>query len=140
VRGPQGCRASGAVRFLTPTRALIQLSFRYLSDDHFWFTFFHEAGHILLHEKGRLFVEGVATNTPREESEANQFAVDTLIPQELRKEFSNLRAHTFEVIRFASKAGISPGIVVGQLQHLQIIPPNRLNRLKRRFSWENEND
>jgi plasmid maintenance system antidote protein VapI len=49
VRTPNGCPASGATRFLSREKALIMLSFRYLTDDHFWFTFFHEAGHLLLH-------------------------------------------------------------------------------------------
>jgi HTH-type transcriptional regulator/antitoxin HigA len=43
VRAPTGCRASGATRFVAPGKAMIVLSFRYRSDDHFWFTFFHES-------------------------------------------------------------------------------------------------
>jgi HTH-type transcriptional regulator/antitoxin HigA len=64
VRAPAGCRASGATRFLSPSKALLQLSFRHLSDDQFWFTFFHEAGHLLLHGMDGFFVEGIgAPNT-----------------------------------------------------------------------------
>ena len=44
-------RVDGVARWLTPTRALIQLSARYLRDDILWFTFFHEAAHLLLHAK-----------------------------------------------------------------------------------------
>jgi len=40
LRAPSGCRASGATRFLSSTKAMIVLSFRYLSDDQFWFSFF----------------------------------------------------------------------------------------------------
>lgn len=58
VRAPKGCRASGAARFVSPGKGLIQLSFRYLTDNHFWFTFFHEAGHLILHGDTRLFLEG----------------------------------------------------------------------------------
>src|SRR5207248_634028 len=39
LRAPKKCRASGASRFLSPGRPLLMLSFRYLSDDHLWFTF-----------------------------------------------------------------------------------------------------
>ncbi len=46
----------GATRWLSPGRALIQLSLRYKTDDHLWFTFFHEAAHILLHNKRDVFV------------------------------------------------------------------------------------
>ena len=37
---------------------MIILSFRYLSDDHFWFTFFHEIGHLLLHKEDLTFIDG----------------------------------------------------------------------------------
>jgi hypothetical protein len=44
---------------ISPNKAMVILSFRYLSDDHFWFTFFHEIAHLLLHNasltlRGRL--------------------------------------------------------------------------------------
>ncbi len=49
---------SGAARWLSPRKALIQLSLRHMSDDHLWFSFFHEAAHLLLHSKKNIFVEG----------------------------------------------------------------------------------
>lgn len=138
VRAPNGCRASGAARFLSPERALIQLSFRYLSDDQFWFTFFHEAGHLVLHGNQKLFVDGLDGAAEREENEANQFAEKVLIPPEFQASLLRLRSSTSrEIIRFAQRTGISPGIVVGQLQHHGKISRDRLNGLKRRFQWSN---
>ena len=49
-------RVSDATRWLAPNKALIQLSLRYKTDDHLWFTFFHGAGHILLHGKREMFL------------------------------------------------------------------------------------
>lgn len=49
----QGARASGAARWLNPRKAIIQLSLRYHWEDHFWFSFFHEASHILRHPEER---------------------------------------------------------------------------------------
>jgi HTH-type transcriptional regulator / antitoxin HigA len=138
VRAPAGCRASGATRFLSLSKALLLLSFRYLSDDHFWFTFFHEAGHLLLHGKKVLFLEGAGMSSTREEEEANDFAARTLVPPEFRAALFRLRADGREVIRFARQIGVSPGIVVGQLQHLKRIRRNQLNNLKRRYSWGDE--
>ena len=135
IRAPTGCRASGATRFLQETRALLLLSFRYLSDDQFWFTFFHEAGHLLLHGKDALFLEGSATELSPEEREANDFAAQILIPPEFQERLLALEPNAREVIRFARIVGIAPGIVVGQLQYLGRIRPNQLNSLKRRFSW-----
>jgi HTH-type transcriptional regulator/antitoxin HigA len=136
LRAPAGCRASGATRFMSPEKALLLLSFRYLSDDHFWFTFFHEAGHLLLHNKKALFLEDDDTALTKEEEAANRFAADVLIPQKFKKTLLNLSVNGFEVIRFAKLVGVSPGIIVGQLQHYGRFTHRQLNNLKRRFVWK----
>jgi HTH-type transcriptional regulator / antitoxin HigA len=135
VRAPNGCRASGATKFLSDDKALLLFSFRYLSDDQFWFTFFHEAGHLLLHGRDSLFLEGLDAESEVKEREANEFAERILIPDQWRGSFGALRAETRAIIRFAQQVGISPGIVVGQLQHYERIPRNHFNGLKRRFQW-----
>jgi HTH-type transcriptional regulator/antitoxin HigA len=136
VRGPSGCRASGATRFVSPEKALLLLSFRYLSDDHFWFTFFHEAGHLLLHGQRGFFVEVEGAPSTTEELQANEFAANILIPSEIRPALLRLPRDAREVIRFAQKIGVSPGIVVGQMQYYKRITYAQLNTLKRRFTWE----
>ncbi len=138
VRAPTGCRASGATRFLSPSKALLLLSFRYLSDDHFWFTFFHEAGHLLLHGKKALFLEGADMASNKEEEEANEFAAHVLVPPQFHRRLLNLPVDGLEVIKFARLVGVSPGIIVGQLQHLGRFKPRQLNNLKRRFAWRKD--
>jgi plasmid maintenance system antidote protein VapI len=138
LRPPTGCRASGATRFLSPSKALLLLSFRYLSDDHFWFTFFHEAGHLLLHSKSALFLEGAGRVSTTEEEEANEFAAHTLIPPQFQTDMLNLPVDGRKVMRFARHVGVSPGIVVGQLQHYGRFTQRQLNNLKTRFTWNND--
>ncbi len=136
ARAPMGCRASGATRFLSPSKALLLLSFRYLSDDHFWFTFFHEAGHLILHSQKALFLEGEGMDATQEEDEANNFSASILIPKDMEAYLAQDRLTAMEVIRIARMIGVSPGIVVGQLQHRGALRRNQLNSLKRRFSWD----
>ena len=128
--------ASGATLFLSDKRALLLLSFRYLSDDQFWFTFFHEAAHLILHSKESIFLEGATTMATKEEVEASDFAAKVLVPPEFDSAMMALPAHAIPVMRFAKKLGVSPGIVVGQLQHRRRLRREQLNNLKRRFSWE----
>jgi HTH-type transcriptional regulator/antitoxin HigA len=52
-----GVRAYGVSRWLHSSKALIQLSLRGKTDDHLWFTFYHEAGHVVKHGKRAVFVE-----------------------------------------------------------------------------------
>lgn len=133
LQAPFYCKASGATRFISPNKAMLLLSYRYFLDDHFWFTFFHEAGHILLHNKNSLFVDEDTSSHVKEEEEANDFAANILIPSQYRQEFLRLKANKREVIRFARQIGISRGIVVGQLQHLGILKRSELNGLKINF-------
>jgi HTH-type transcriptional regulator/antitoxin HigA len=142
IRAPSGCTASGATRFLTPNKAIVLLSFRYLSDDHFWFTFFHELGHLLLHKDNLTFIDGFAF-VDREESvsnqmekEANDFSARVLIPENRRDELMDLKPNRDSIIRFAYSVGVSAGIVVGQLQHHNVLKPHQMNFLKRRFDWQ----
>ena len=135
LRAPKKCRASGVSRFLTPTRPLLMLSFRYLSDDHFWFAFFHEAGHLLLHGESSIFLEGEGRLSTVEEEEANTFAANTLIPVEYHDELLNLPANGVAIMRFARRVGVSPGIVVGQLQKRGILRWNQFRNLKRPYTW-----
>ena len=69
------------------------------------------------------------------EREANDFAADALVPPEYRNALLALPRDSREVIRFARKIGVAPGIVVGQLQHFKKLTHRQLNTLKRRFQW-----
>ncbi|MDI4666579.1 HigA family addiction module antidote protein [Xanthobacter autotrophicus] len=128
----------GSARWLDEHHAVIQMSLRMKSNDHFWWTFFHEAAHIILH-RGQTFVDERGGDGDGAEEQANAWAEETLV--------GSLRFNTFkasrprsaaEVTRFADEVGIHPGIVVGMLQHARIVPHTDLNGLKERFAWANE--
>jgi len=122
---------SGAARWLNPHRPIIQLSLYGKTNDRLWFTFFHEAAHILKHNKDNVFLDELdgQSSGSDEEREANEWAADMLIPEEYAGELSGLRSKD-AVRTFASRIGIHPGIVVGRLQHDEIIPESWMNDLK----------
>jgi HTH-type transcriptional regulator/antitoxin HigA len=123
-----GCRISGAAWWAGANRAVIALSDRYKTDDRFWFSFFHEAAHVLLHSKKETFVDD-GTDNDLLEDEANRFAADFLIPPERASLLRSLTTNG-DVVNFAAELGIAPGIVVGRLQHDQVWGWNRGNGLK----------
>lgn len=139
VRELPGAPVSGATRWLTPRKALIQLSLRYKTDDQLWFSFFHEAGHILLHHKRGVLLEDDGC-TGLEEEEANRFAADWLIPPASWRSFTETLRPPYiseRAIRtFARSLGIAPGIVVGRLQREHLLAHSKLNRLKRKLEWK----
>ncbi|WP_095202988.1 ImmA/IrrE family metallo-endopeptidase [Mesorhizobium carmichaelinearum] len=135
VPTPRGCPASGATRVMGGGTAMIALSLRYKTDDQFWFTFFHEVAHLLLHSDRAFFLEDGSDVTQVEEDEANEFSAKLLIPDEYSQRLMTSNKGFRNVIRLAVSVGTSPGIVVGQMQHKGYLRFDQLNSLKRRYRW-----
>lgn len=129
--------AHGAVRWITPQKALVQMSICYRWDDIFWFSLLHELGHILLHGRRDVFIEGNGNGRDHREKEADAFATEQLIPPSEFEAFlrSTPILSQSAVVGFADKVGIAPSIVVGRLQHEGYLPHSHLNHLRARFEW-----
>ena len=129
--------ANGATRWLTDRKALIQMSIRKRWADIFWFTFFHEACHLLKHRTQRqIVIDGLDADPDMAEieAEADQFARDFLIAPEEWSDFCDEGNFTDPYIRkFARSVGIAPFIVVGRLQKEGRIGYNQLTDLKQRY-------
>jgi addiction module HigA family antidote len=136
--------ASGAAHWIGD-KPIIQLSLRFRTNDHFWFSFFHELAHILLHSKANwsfdvptseqsIYLDDFIGCDRDKERQANDFSANTLIPPDKYLDLKEMDFRRATVVRrFASDIGIAPGIVVGRLQHDQLIPYSALNHLKETF-------
>jgi HTH-type transcriptional regulator / antitoxin HigA len=132
----KGTRLSGAARRLGDRRALIQLSLRHKTDDQLWFSFFHEAGHLLEGSDTDWIdlKEPDTATSDGEEEIADRFARETLIGGEPYERFVASKDFTASAVRALAKAeGISPGIVLGRLQRDGLVPWSNLNDLKKRI-------
>ncbi|NJK32154.1 MAG: helix-turn-helix domain-containing protein [Deltaproteobacteria bacterium] len=141
IPAPPGCPVSGATRWLTSDKAMLLLSLRHRTNDHLWFTFFHEAAHLLLHGKKLFFIEGIDGLDEHHEREADQFSEDLLIPPAAARRLAQLpkgRASKAQILAFASEVQIAPGIVVGRMQKEGWLPYSHMNDLKIRYEWDNE--
>jgi HTH-type transcriptional regulator/antitoxin HigA len=113
------------------TSAVVQLSLRHKQDDQFWFTLFHEIGHLLAGHRGS-FVDGSGTADDSKEHDADSFARETLIPSEPSTTFVNRGNFDESMIsEFAAVQRIAPGIIVGRLQREGKVSKSRFNDLKR---------
>ncbi len=132
---------SGASRWFRQT-PLIQLSDRFKTDDHFWFIFFHEAAHIILHGKKEIFLEdleGTPTDTQKED-EADKYASEILLSEKDVREILSAKPLSLGTIQFfAAKFQIPAGIIAGRLQHMKVIPFTWGNELKKRINLFAEN-
>jgi len=126
-----GARIVGAARWVQPDKALIQLSLRHRWSDIFWFTLFHEIGHLLMHSKKDVFINDPGPHSGAE-LEADAFAAQVLIPRRHEPRLATLQTEN-DVLAFAEELGIGPDIVVGRLQFEKRWSYNRGTTLKHRF-------
>lgn len=117
---------SGSTRWMNDT-PLIQLTARYKQNDRFWFTFFHELGHILLHGKKYISLENIdfAAVDKQKEQEAHEFAVKLTFSKEqeeilLKEHPTSITAK--DIVQYANLFNTHPAMIIGRLQHLELIP------------------
>lgn len=134
----------GAAYWATKDKAVIVLSDRLTFEENIWFSFFHEACHILEHSKKAVFIDQDKKGTGGRdiEMEADEFSAETLIPRSVIDDFQrrfgvNVRKisrSSFE--QFSEQNGVSPGLLLMRLQHHDIIPRNStLSKLKRKAEF-----
>ena len=127
----------GATFWVSPEKAVLMMTIRGSWADIFWFSLFHEIGHILLHDKRRIFLEdGEADKeTKQQEQQADEFASNILIPVKAYTAFIKKADFSVQSIKaFAKTLGIAPGIVCGRLQHDEHLPPN-FHLLREKYKW-----
>ena len=135
VRQIPGASLSGATKWVSKDKAVIMLSLRFGTDDHLWFTFFHEAAHVLFHSKKLVYIN-LDDDASQDEYEqaANRAARDILIPEARLSEMYSLRGQ-IAIKAFAQSIGVAPGIVVGRLQRDNKLSHQFCNGLKVKLQW-----
>ena len=134
ARGIRGAPASGAVRWIR-NNPWILLTLRHRTEDHLWFSLFHEVGHVLEGGRRRDVVEELSDDgTSRtDEGAANAFARDTLLPDFESSELLRTGRLDQSAIReTAAEYGVAPGIVVGRLERDRNVQPGHFINLKRK--------
>ena len=131
--------ANGVTRWLHRGNPMIQLNLKWKWADIFWFTFFHEAGHVLQPKRHDVMHYGKRQSTDtRYEDAASQFATDILIPPTQWKHICGeliMYSTSQRVRELAHEAQVHPGIIVGRLQHERRIRYSEMNDLRAKFEW-----
>jgi len=115
---------SGSTRWINDT-PIIQLSARYRQNDRFWFTFFHEAGHILLHGKKYISLENIdfSDADQTKEEEAHEFAMEWTFTKKQEEDVLNsVPLSEQDIIQYAKKFNTHPALIIGRFHHKKILP------------------
>lgn len=117
--------------FYDSKKIVVGLTLRGKDADRFWFSLFHEIGHIV---NGHLNKMGGLTEI--DEQVSDKFAKDALITPEDYESFIEQGSINYDSVKkFADRIGIDPGIVVGRLQKEGLLQYNQLNDLKTQYSF-----
>ena len=114
-----GSKTNGATKKMKNS-IMLMVNDRRLNADTFWFTLFHEIGHII---NGDLGITFDGKNYHAEDA-ADIFAENILIPPDAYQQFIEKNNHHLTVrtiSHFANQIGRDPGIVLGRLQNDGII-------------------
>ncbi len=126
-----GSKINGATKIIND-HVLLMVDDRLKTLDSFWFTLFHEIGHIINGDYGISF----ENDSSESEEKANKYAEDMLIDHDEYLNFISKKNYSCEsIIEFANKINRSPGIIVGRLQNDQKVSRDNwtLNQLKQKF-------
>ena len=111
---------------------MLMVNDRRLNADTFWFTLFHEIGHIINGDFGISFEKETGTC----EKAADKYAQDCLIPPDEYKEFVKDGLFDLNAITgFARRINRDPGIVLGRLQNDGKVSysDGKLNSLRQKY-------
>lgn len=131
----------GATRWIKNNSVpLIQITDRRKDYNAFWFTFFHELGHVLYHGKKDIFIEGIESIIPdkEKEDEADAFAARMLLSEKERNElFQYPNFDRALILKLSAKFKKHPGIIVAQVQrqYNHLYKNVGLNRLKTKVEF-----
>lgn len=138
----KNCGVNGAVKWMSKDKVVLAINDRRKYADSFWFSLFHELGHVMQQRIKVLLIsekqDCLETNEllQKLETEADNFAQNILIPQKEYQQFVEQTSYFDKnnITEFAEKLKIHPGIVVGRLQQDQRLRyDTTLNSLKVKY-------
>ena len=109
--------------------------------DIFWFSLFHELGHIVNNDitKTQKFIDILEQGQTPHEIEANRFATNALINPDDYNKFLHIGDFSINALqKFSKTQNIKPYIVIGRLQKEKRIPYNRFSDFKPRYKWSRQ--
>lgn len=135
VKNFAGAPVQGFIKKID-NKIILSMTIRRSFADEFWFTLFHEIGHLLNGDIVSTQFIDYADSKSDMEDKADKFASNTLINEEDYNQFIEKGDLTEEeIIKFARVQQVQPFIVVGRIQREK----NDFKfcyRLKTRYKWE----
>ena len=106
--------------------------------DIFWFSLFHELGHIVNGDVTKVgsFIDAQYSKDERKEAAADLFASEALLESDSYRSFVSRGVYSYTAIRdYARTQKVPPYVVIGRLQKEEVIPWSWYQKYKPRYKW-----
>ncbi len=118
-------------------KVILCMTIRQSFSDIFWFTLFHEIGHLTNNDFSNQYIDYQFIES-EEERASDKFARNILINQEDYEKFiKNSNLTLSEIIEFANTQNVKPGIVIGRIQNAKN-DYSFLAKHREKYKWSGE--
>lgn len=126
----------GFIKQIDCNRIILCVTIRGKSADRFWFSLFHEIGHLLNDDQGTRFVDFESVGSDMEEA-ADNYARDTLLDPELYSTFIETgHYHSLDAIKeFAATVDVPYWVIIGRLHKDEYLEWGYLSHETPSFKW-----
>jgi HTH-type transcriptional regulator/antitoxin HigA len=134
----RNCGINGAVKWVNKDKVILAINNRRKYADIFWFSLFHELGHIVNGDvtKGSKYIDTTENENTEQEHAADLFASNSLLSSTSYCQFTKVGNFTLVAInQYAATQNVMPYIVIGRLQKDGYIPYTRYSSYKLRYKW-----
>ena len=118
-------------------KVILCMTIRQSFSDIFWFTLFHEIGHLMNDDFTDMYIDYNFVESEIEKR-ADNFARSALINEDDYNSFlQNEKYDIITITKFAKSQNVKPGIVIGRIQN-DINDYSFMARYRERYKWVNE--
>ena len=127
----KGAPVQGFIKYMGNNKTIVCMTFRQKRADIFWFTLFHEIGHIINGDTKQKFIDFESVENERE-LKADSFAQNILLDRKQYKLFKEQGDYSLQAImQFAEEQQVLPCIVVGRLKKEKILTWSAYNAVQK---------
>lgn len=136
VKHFRGAPVQGCIRMIDTNKLLLCLTLRGAYADRFWFTFYHELGHIFNKDYQNKLIDFNDTDNAAEKK-ADSFAQNEIIPVDKYNKF--IKHNNYEdlsaIKAFAAEVGVPAYMVIGRLQNDKLLDWSEFHSCKPLYKW-----
>jgi hypothetical protein len=128
----------GFVKWIDDDKVVLAMSNKHMDANYFWYSLFYEIKYVLLQKVKTVFIKSdnksITELDVKLAKQLDEFAKNNLIKPTDYKAFSSTQKNSdVDIIAFADRIGVHPGIVAGRMKQDNLITKERYTKLNENY-------